>query len=71
MLAYLTGVIAVAVLFGFITDFLVERFGFVVTPMIGEEHQLLPAWLTLAMGLLLAALLLRLAILNLGKVVRR
>ncbi|WP_419147402.1 SO_0444 family Cu/Zn efflux transporter [Pseudoalteromonas 'SMAR'] len=71
VLAYLTGVIAVAVLFGFITDFLVERFGFVVTPMIGEEHQLLPAWLTLAMGLLLAALLLRLAILNLGKVVRR
>ncbi|MEI5640764.1 MULTISPECIES: SO_0444 family Cu/Zn efflux transporter [unclassified Pseudoalteromonas] len=71
VLAYLTGVIAVAVLFGFITDFLVERFGFVVTPMIGEEHQLLPAWLTLVMGLLLAALLLRLAILNLGKVVRR
>lgn len=71
VLAYLTGVIAVAVVFGFITDFLVERFGFVVTPMIGEEHQLLPDWLTLAMGLLLAALLLRLAILNLGKVVRR
>ena len=71
VVAYLTGVIAVAVVFGFITDFLVERFSFVVTPMIGEEHQLLPAWLTLVMGLLLAALLLRLAILNLGKVVRR
>ncbi|WP_462153944.1 SO_0444 family Cu/Zn efflux transporter [Pseudoalteromonas piscicida] len=69
--AYLGGVIGVALIFGYLTDYLVNTYGFVVTPMIGEEHEVLPHWLTVSMGALLAALLLRLAILKLGKVVRR
>ncbi len=71
MFAYLGGVIGVALIFGYLTDYLVNTYGFVVTPMIGEEHEVLPHWLTVSMGALLAALLLRLAILKLGKVVRR
>ncbi|PCK31980.1 SO_0444 family Cu/Zn efflux transporter [Pseudoalteromonas piscicida] len=69
--AYLGGVIGVALFFGYLTDYLVTTYGFVVTPMIGEEHEVLPHWLTVSMGMLLAALLLRLAILKIGKVVRR
>ena len=39
---YLGGVIGVAVIFGFITDFVVEKFGIVVAPQIGEQHAMLP-----------------------------
>lgn len=68
--AYLVGVIGVALIFGFLTDHLVATYGFVVTPMIGEEHEILPHWLSVSMGILLAALLLRLAILKLSEVFR-
>jgi uncharacterized membrane protein YraQ (UPF0718 family) len=60
--AYLVGVIGVAVAFGFLTDFLVARFGFVVSPLLGEEHDILPYWLTLLCGVLLIALMVRLVV---------
>ena len=58
--AYLTGVIGMALLFGFLTDYLVDEFGFVVAPMMGTEHEVLPHWLSLASGIILAILMLRL-----------
>ncbi|NNG43370.1 SO_0444 family Cu/Zn efflux transporter [Pseudoalteromonas sp. NEC-BIFX-2020_002] len=60
--AYLTGVIGVALLFGFLTDYLVAEFGFVVTPLLGEEHQVLPHWLTLLSGVILLTLMVRLVV---------
>ncbi|QMW13919.1 MULTISPECIES: SO_0444 family Cu/Zn efflux transporter [Pseudoalteromonas] len=60
--AYLTGVIGMALLFGFLTDYLVDEFGFVVAPMMGTEHEVLPHWLSLASGIILAILMLRLVL---------
>ncbi|NMF49385.1 SO_0444 family Cu/Zn efflux transporter [Pseudoalteromonas arctica] len=60
--AYLIGVIGVAVVFGFLTDFLVEKYGFVVSPLIGEEYDILPNWLTLLCSIVLIALMLRLMV---------
>ncbi len=54
---YLAGVLGGALLFGFLTDFLVTTFGFSVMPQIGPEHELLPQWLTLSCGLALAILM--------------
>lgn len=54
---YLAGVLGGALLFGFLTDFLVTTFGFSVMPQIGPEHELLPQWLTLSCGLVLAILM--------------
>ncbi len=58
--AYLVGVIGTALIFGFLTDFLVAEYGFVVAPLIGEEHEVLPYWLSLSLGVVLAILMLRL-----------
>ncbi|MCF2915984.1 SO_0444 family Cu/Zn efflux transporter [Pseudoalteromonas sp. Cn5-37] len=58
--AYLIGVIGTALAFGFLTDYLVVQYGFVVAPMMGEEHEVLPHWLSLAAGIVLAILILRL-----------
>ena len=60
--AYLIGVIGVALIFGFLTDYLVTEFGFVVTPLLGEEHQVLPHWLSVVCGVILMALILRLVV---------
>ncbi|WP_404341052.1 SO_0444 family Cu/Zn efflux transporter [Pseudoalteromonas mariniglutinosa] len=60
VIAYLTGVIGMALVFGFLTDYLVAEFGFVVAPLLGDEHQVLPHWLSVLTGLLLAMLILRL-----------
>ncbi|MEO9655667.1 SO_0444 family Cu/Zn efflux transporter [Marinomonas sp.] len=54
---YLAGVLGGALLFGFLTDFLVTAFGFSVMPQIGPEHELLPQWLTVSCGLVLAILM--------------
>lgn len=62
LVAYLIGVIGVAVVFGFLTDFLVEKYGFVVSPLIGEEYDILPNWLTLLCSIVLIALMLRLMV---------
>jgi uncharacterized membrane protein YraQ (UPF0718 family) len=58
--AYLTGVIGVAIAFGFLTDYLVDEFGFKVEPVSAMEHEVLPAWFTLGCAVLLAGLMLRL-----------
>ncbi|MDP2486259.1 SO_0444 family Cu/Zn efflux transporter [Pseudoalteromonas marina] len=63
--AYLTGVIGVALIFGFLTDYLVIEFGFVVSPQLGEEHQVLPYWLSFICGVILIALILRLGVIAL------
>ena len=60
--AYLIGVIGVALLFGFLTDYLVAEFGFVVSPLLGEEHAVLPPWLSMLSGVILMALMLRLVV---------
>ncbi|KTF10663.1 SO_0444 family Cu/Zn efflux transporter [Pseudoalteromonas sp. 10-33] len=63
--AYLIGVIGVALIFGFLTDYLVMEFGFVVSPLLGEEHQVLPHWLSFVCGVILIALILRLVVIAL------
>ncbi|MFC3033441.1 SO_0444 family Cu/Zn efflux transporter [Pseudoalteromonas fenneropenaei] len=60
VMAYLGGVIGVAIVFGYLTDFLVQRYGFTVSPLLGEEHSVLPDWLSLVSALLLAGLMARL-----------
>ncbi|CAM4304341.1 SO_0444 family Cu/Zn efflux transporter [Pseudoalteromonas ostreae] len=62
VVAYLVGVIGIALIFGFLTDYLVAEFGFVVTPLLGEEHQVLPHWLSLLCGIILALLMVRLVL---------
>ncbi len=60
IVAYLVGVIGVAVLFGLLTDYLVEHYGIVVAPMLGEHHEILPQWFMYMTSFVLAGLLLRL-----------
>ncbi|KZN46374.1 SO_0444 family Cu/Zn efflux transporter [Pseudoalteromonas luteoviolacea] len=63
--AYIVAVIGVAIVFGFLTDYLVIQFGFEVAPMIGHEHEVLPNWLSQMSALVLAALMLRLFVIDL------
>ncbi|RHW74716.1 SO_0444 family Cu/Zn efflux transporter [Colwellia sp. RSH04] len=65
--SYLTGVIGVAVLFGFLTDMLVAHYNFSVAPMIGEHHEVLPHWLSQGSAILLVFLLLRVVFLHFKK----
>ncbi|TMP29267.1 hypothetical protein CWB99_02460 [Pseudoalteromonas rubra] len=62
--AYLGAVIGVAIIFGFLTDWLVAQFGFTVAPMMGHDHEVLPYWLTLGSGVALALLMARLMLLG-------
>jgi uncharacterized membrane protein YraQ (UPF0718 family) len=62
--AYLGAVIGVAIIFGFLTDWLVAQFGFTVAPMMGHDHEVLPYWLTLGSGVVLALLMARLMLLG-------
>ncbi len=64
VVSYLTGVIGVAILFGFLTDFLVEHFDIEVAPMLGEHHEVLPQWLSQSFALILVLLLMRLLVLK-------
>lgn len=63
--AYLTGVIGVAIAFGFLTDYLVEQYGFTVNPAHAMEHELMPSWLTQGLGIILLILMLRLVLISL------
>ena len=58
--SYLTGVIGVAIIFGFLTDMLVEHYDIEVAPMLGEHHEVLPNWLSQLFALILVLLLVRL-----------
>ncbi|MDK1288591.1 SO_0444 family Cu/Zn efflux transporter [Pseudoalteromonas umbrosa] len=60
VVAYITAVIGVAIVFGFLTDYLVSHFGFEVSAMAGHEHQILPGWVSQLMALVLVMLMLRL-----------
>jgi hypothetical protein len=60
VVAYLVGVMGVAVLFGLLTDFLVEQYQIDVAPMLGEHHEVLPEWLMYLTSFILLGLLLRL-----------
>ena len=62
--SYLTGVIGVAIIFGFLTDFLVEHYDIEVAPMLGEHHEVLPNWLSQSFALILVLLLVRLLVLK-------
>ncbi|GAW96515.1 MULTISPECIES: SO_0444 family Cu/Zn efflux transporter [Colwellia] len=62
--SYLTGVIGVAIAFGFLTDMLVEHFDIEVAPMLGEHHEVLPNWLSQSFALILVLLLVRLLVLK-------
>ncbi|MEC8325433.1 MAG: SO_0444 family Cu/Zn efflux transporter [Pseudomonadota bacterium] len=66
VVAYLTGVIGVALIFGFITDYLVARYQFEVVPSLQESHHVLPMWLEYGAGALLLVLMLRLVWLKLS-----
>jgi hypothetical protein len=69
--AYLTGVIGVAIAFGFLTDYLVEQYGFEVNPAHAMEHELMPNWLTLGLGIILLILMLRLVLISLKQRMKR
>ncbi|WP_090361362.1 SO_0444 family Cu/Zn efflux transporter [Ferrimonas sediminum] len=56
---YLGGVIGTAMVFGFVVNFLVSQYGFTVTPLVGEEHRMLPEPLLYGSALLLAVLMIK------------
>ncbi|TQF66864.1 SO_0444 family Cu/Zn efflux transporter [Pseudoalteromonas luteoviolacea] len=62
--AYIIAVIGVAIVFGFLTDYLVLQFGFEVAPLMGHEHEVLPGWLGQLSALVLLALMLRLFVID-------
>ncbi|WP_025820726.1 SO_0444 family Cu/Zn efflux transporter [Shewanella marina] len=55
--AYLGGVLGVALVSGVLVNYLVAEFGFKVMPQIGEHHELLPHWLVVSSGIILAILM--------------
>jgi uncharacterized membrane protein YraQ (UPF0718 family) len=57
--AYLIGVIGTALVFGFLTDYLVAQFGFSVVSISQLHEELLPAWLTIVSAVLLGGLMIR------------
>ncbi|REG82221.1 SO_0444 family Cu/Zn efflux transporter [Marinomonas pollencensis] len=57
LVGYLTGVLGGAFLFAFLIDFLITKFDISVVPQIGPELSLLPGWVTLSTGILLAFLM--------------
>lgn len=65
--SYLTGVIGVAVIFGLLTDYIVERFDIEVAPMLGEHHEVLPFWFSLTAAILLTGLIFRLVYLRFNR----
>jgi uncharacterized membrane protein YraQ (UPF0718 family) len=67
VIAYLVGVIGVGVLFGLLTDYLVEQYQIDVVPMLGEHHEVLPEWLMYLASFILFGLLLRLVWLHFSK----
>ncbi|MCL1049690.1 SO_0444 family Cu/Zn efflux transporter [Shewanella abyssi] len=57
LFGYLGGVLGVALVSGVIVNYLVETFGFVVMPQIGEQHNLLPSAIVYTSGIVLAILM--------------
>ncbi|TMO45692.1 hypothetical protein CWC24_11415 [Pseudoalteromonas ruthenica] len=65
IVAYLSAVIGVALAFGYLTDWLVARFDFAVSPLVGHQHELMALWLSQSLAVILLLLLLRLVWLKL------
>ncbi|GEM80760.1 SO_0444 family Cu/Zn efflux transporter [Vibrio superstes] len=59
LVAYLVGVVGMAIVFGLLTDYLVEEFSLSVAPLSAINHEVLPYWLSISSGVLLAGLMLR------------
>ncbi|EDQ02562.1 SO_0444 family Cu/Zn efflux transporter [Shewanella benthica] len=57
LLGYLGGVLGVALVSGIIVNYLVDTFGFVVMPQVGEDHHLLPDVIVYSSGILLTILM--------------
>ncbi|GIU03335.1 permease [Shewanella sp. c952] len=57
LFGYLGGVLGVALVSGVLVNYLVDTFGFVVMPQIGEQHNLLPAAIVYTSGIVLAILM--------------
>ncbi|GEA52071.1 hypothetical protein VIN01S_28750 [Vibrio inusitatus NBRC 102082] len=57
LIAYLTGVVGTAIVFGLLTDFLVTTYGFSVQPLSAGEHEILPHWLSISSAIVLALLM--------------
>lgn len=67
VVAYLVGVIGVAIVFGFMTDYLVRAYDFKVSAAIAMEHEVLPPWLTVLCAILLSVLMIRLIVIDFGE----
>ncbi|NQY35334.1 MAG: SO_0444 family Cu/Zn efflux transporter [Alteromonadaceae bacterium] len=67
IVSYLTGVIGTAILFGLLTDYLVNEYNIEVAPMLGEHHEMLPVWFSQLCALLLTGLLIRLVVIKFKK----
>ncbi|MCG7544559.1 SO_0444 family Cu/Zn efflux transporter [Pseudoalteromonas sp. MM17-2] len=65
IVAYLSAVIGVALAFGYLTNWLVARFDFAVSPLVGHQHELMAPWLSQSLAVILLLLLLRLVWLKL------
>ncbi|MCL1077179.1 permease [Parashewanella spongiae] len=59
LFGYIGGVVGVALISGYLVDYLVSTYGFVVAPQIGEQHSLLPQPIVVASGVILGALMLK------------
>ncbi|MCG9721872.1 SO_0444 family Cu/Zn efflux transporter [Shewanella sp. Isolate7] len=64
---YLGGVLGVALIAGVLVNYLVATFGFEVMPQVGEQHNLLPAVVVNASGIILAILMLKVLLAKLPK----
>lgn len=67
VIAYLIGVIGVAILFGYLTDYLVMAYDFNVKTAVAMQHDILPTWISTLSGVLLCLLMLRLVLLDISK----
>lgn len=62
--AYLIGVIGVAIAFGFLTDYLVDYYGFKVNSTMIMQHEILPHWFSTGCAIILSLLMLRLLLIK-------
>ncbi|MEI6860245.1 MAG: SO_0444 family Cu/Zn efflux transporter [Shewanella sp.] len=67
LFGYLGGVLGVALVAGVLVNYLVETYGFVVMPQIGEHHKLLPDVIVYSSGVLLAILMVKVLLEKLPK----
>lgn len=69
LIGYLLGVLSGALLFGWFTDLIIEKMHLQISPQIGHEHQLLPPYIAITTGVLLALLMLKEEIKRIGRLI--